>query len=100
VANAERVVSGMKAGFLGCYNRALAFDPTIDGAMGIDIEVGTRGEVIEARPMARNGIGRSLDDELVQCLVRRVQAATFLPPEPSGTRARLTTTVTLFQDEP
>jgi hypothetical protein len=50
--------------------------------------------------MARNGIGRSLDDELVQCLVRRVQAATFLPPEPSGTRTRLTTTVTLFQDEP
>jgi hypothetical protein len=33
VSNAERVVAGMKAGFRACYNRGLAENPTIKGAL-------------------------------------------------------------------
>jgi hypothetical protein len=99
VSNADRVVAGMKAGFRACYNRGLADNPTMSGAFGIAVEVGPMGEVIEARQMASNDLSRNVSEEVVGCFVRRVQAATFAPPEPEGSRARITITVTLDPSE-
>jgi hypothetical protein len=80
VSNAERVVAGMKAGFRACYNRGLASNPDLQGAVKITAKIGPNGEVVSATPAG----GGSLGDEVVNCLVRRVQSATFNPPEGGG----------------
>jgi hypothetical protein len=80
VSNAERVVAGMKAGFRACYNRGLASNPDLQGSVKITAKIGPNGEVISATPAGGAGLG----DEVVQCLVRRVQSANFNPPEGGG----------------
>jgi hypothetical protein len=80
VSNAERVVAGMKAGFRACYNRGLASNPDLQGAVKITAKIGPNGEVASATPSG----GGTLGDEVVACLVRRVQSATFNPPEGGG----------------
>jgi hypothetical protein len=80
VSNAERVVAGMKAGFRACYNRGLASNPDLQGSVKITAKVGPNGEVVSATPAGGGGLG----DEVVQCLVRRVQSATFYPPDGGG----------------
>jgi hypothetical protein len=80
VSNAERVVAGMKAGFRACYNRGLASNPDLQGSVKITAKIGPNGEVVSATPSGGAGLG----DEVVQCLVRRVQSANFNPPEGGG----------------
>jgi hypothetical protein len=80
VSNAERVVAGMKAGFRACYNRGLASNPDLQGSVKITAKIGPNGEVLSATPAGGAGLG----DEVVQCLVRRVQSANFAPPEGGG----------------
>src|SRR5215468_10587328 len=80
VSNAERVVAGMKAGFRACYNRGLASNPDLQGSVKITAKIGPNGEVVSATPAGGAGLG----DEVVSCLVRRVQAANFNPPEGGG----------------
>jgi hypothetical protein len=80
VSNAERVVAGMKAGFRACYNRGLASNPDLQGSVKITAKIGPNGEVISATPAGGGGLG----DEVVSCLVRRVQSANFNPPEGGG----------------
>jgi hypothetical protein len=80
VSNAERVVAGMKAGFRACYNRGLASNPDLQGSVKITAKIGPNGEVISATPAGGAGLG----DDVVQCLVRRVQSANFNPPEGGG----------------
>jgi hypothetical protein len=80
VSNAERVVAGMKAGFRACYNRGLASNPDLQGSVKITAKIGPNGEVVSATPSGGAGLG----DEVVSCLVRRVQSANFNPPEGGG----------------
>ena len=80
VSNADRVVAGMRAGFRACYNRGLATNPDLQGSVRITAKIGPNGEVLSATP----GPAGSLGDEVVNCVVRRVQAATFSPPEGGG----------------
>jgi hypothetical protein len=76
VANAERVVAGMKAGFRACYNRGLATNPDLAGSVRISAKIGPNGEVLSASPAAAG-----LSPEVVDCLVRRVKSAQFAAPE-------------------
>ena len=80
VSNADRVVAGMRAGFRACYNRGLANNPDLQGQVKIVAKVGPNGEVLSATPQGGAGLG----DEVVSCVVRRVQSATFAPPEGGG----------------
>ena len=80
VSNADRVVAGMRAGFRACYNRGLASNPDLQGSVRITAKIGPNGEVLTATPNATGSLG----DEVVNCVVRRVQSATFAPPEGGG----------------
>jgi hypothetical protein len=80
VSNADRVVAGMRAGFRACYNRGLASNPDLQGSVRITAKVGPNGEVLSATPNATGTLG----EEVVNCVVRRVQSATFAPPEGGG----------------
>jgi hypothetical protein len=80
VSNADRVVAGMRAGFRACYNRGLASNPDLQGSVRITAKIGPNGEVLSATPNATGSLG----DEVVNCVVRRVQSATFAPPEGGG----------------
>jgi len=80
VSNADRVVAGMRAGFRACYNRGLASNPDLQGSVRITAKIGPNGEVLTATPNATGTLG----EEVVNCVVRRVQSATFAPPEGGG----------------
>jgi len=80
VSNADRVVAGMRAGFRACYNKGLASNPDLQGSVRITAKIGPNGEVASATPSGGAGLG----DEVVNCVVRRVQSATFAPPEGGG----------------
>jgi hypothetical protein len=80
VANADRVVAGMRAGFRACYNRGLQSNPDLQGSVRITAKIGPNGEVVSAAPSGGSGLG----DEVVNCVVRRVQSATFSAPEGGG----------------
>jgi hypothetical protein len=80
VSNADRVVAGMRAGFRACYNKGLASNPDLQGSVRITAKIGPNGEVVSATPSGGAGLG----DEVVSCVVRRVQAATFSAPEGGG----------------
>jgi hypothetical protein len=80
VSNADRVVAGMRAGFRACYNRGLASNPDLQGSVRITAKIGPNGEVLSATPSGGGGLG----DEVVSCVVRRVQSASFSPPEGGG----------------
>ncbi|HKQ70708.1 MAG TPA: AgmX/PglI C-terminal domain-containing protein [Polyangiaceae bacterium] len=80
VSNADRVVAGMRAGFRACYNRGLASNPDLQGSVRVTAKIGPNGEVLSATPSGGSGLG----DEVVSCVVRRVQSATFSPPEGGG----------------
>ena len=75
VSNADRVVAGMRAGFRACYNRGLASNPELQGSVRIVAKIGPNGEVLSATPQGGGGLG----DEVVSCVVRRVQSAHFAP---------------------
>jgi TonB family protein len=80
VNNADRVVAGMRAGFRACYNRGLASNPDLQGSVRVTAKIGPNGDVLSATPSGGSGLG----DDVVQCVVRRVQSATFSPPEGGG----------------
>jgi len=80
VSNADRVVAGMRAGFRACYNRGLASNPDLQGSVRITAKIGPNGEVLSATPNATGSLG----EEVVNCVVRRIQSATFSPPEGGG----------------
>jgi hypothetical protein len=95
IANAERVVAGMKAGFRACYNRGLDSTPDAHGKARIVARVNGDGEVISAT-VEPTGI---LNEEINACLTRRVQSAKFDAPEPSGSQATLSFTVIMTVDD-
>jgi TonB family protein len=70
----------MRAGFRACYNRGLASNPDLSGSVRVTAKIGPNGEVISATPSGGSGLG----DEVVNCVVRRVQSATFAAPGGGG----------------
>lgn len=80
VANAAAVVAGMAAGFRRCYNHGLAEDPNMAGIVKVTAKIGSAGEVLSATPVGGGG----LSPEVITCVVTRVRAATFAPPDGGG----------------
>lgn len=89
VSDADRVVAAMRGGFRACYTRGLASNGDIEGTVRIVTKIGANGEVTSATPSG----GGSLGPEVVACIVRRVEIATFAPPQ--GGNATLVIPVTL-----
>jgi hypothetical protein len=94
VANAARVVAGMRAGFRNCYQRGLAENPDIQGSLRLSILVGPGGAVTNVTP---NGATGNLPGNVVACVVARARAAQFDPPE--GGNATIAVPVT-FVSQP
>ena len=75
VANASRVVAGMRAGFRNCFNRELAQNPDAQGRIDLSIKVGPGGEVQSVNAAASGNLGSS-----VECVKARARSAQFDPP--------------------
>jgi hypothetical protein len=77
VDNASRVVSGMRAGFRRCFQRALEQNPDIGGSIRLTLTIGPGGEV--------SGVSASqsgnLPSTVVSCVKSRARAAQFSPPD-------------------
>ena len=76
VANASRVVAGMKAGFRNCFNRELASNPDAQGTIRLTIKVGPGGEVQNVTAAPSGALGSA-----VECVKARARGAQFDPPE-------------------
>jgi hypothetical protein len=76
VANASRVVAGMKAGFRNCFNRELAANPDAQGTIRLSIKVGPGGEVQSVTAAPSGNLGSA-----VECVKARAKSAQFDPPE-------------------
>jgi hypothetical protein len=92
IANAERVVAGMRAGFRACYNRALATTPTLAGAVKIAVAVGAEGETIDVKIVPARG---KIDDDTMDCLRRRAHSAEFAPPDTGKGSVDFTVTLSI-----
>jgi hypothetical protein len=80
VANAERVIAGLRPGFRACYNTGLQQDPGMAGSVTITVKIGPNGEVSSAEASSNNG----LSDGVVKCIARKLRNAQFDPPGGSG----------------
>jgi hypothetical protein len=76
VANASRVVAGMRAGFRRCFNAGLSADPNMSGAIRLTLKIGATGAVADAKATSTG----TLSPALVQCIEARARAAQFDPP--------------------
>jgi hypothetical protein len=76
VANASRVVAGMRAGFRNCFNRELAANPDAQGTIRLTIRVGPGGEVQNVTAAPSGALGSA-----VECVKARARSASFDPPE-------------------
>ncbi len=73
VNNAERVVAGLRPKFRACYNKGLASDPSMAGAVTITAKIAPNGEVTSAD----SGGGGGLSPEVQTCIARAVKNAQF-----------------------
>ncbi len=80
VANAERVVAGLRPKFKACYQKGLASDPGMSGSVKISAKISPNGEV----DSATNAGGSGLSPDVVQCIQKAVQRAQFDAPGGSG----------------
>jgi len=87
--NADRVVAGMRAGFRACYLRGLVNAPNQRGAFRVRVAMGAEGQVTRVDVEG----AKEISDEIVACIVRRVQAASFARPDNGS--ATLSFSVTL-----
>jgi hypothetical protein len=76
VANASRVVAGMRAGFRNCFNRELASNPDAQGTIRLTIRVGPGGEVQSVTAAPSGNLGSA-----VECVKARAKSASFDPPD-------------------
>lgn len=79
VPNAPQVIAGMRAGFRMCYGRALAEDPKVAGSIRVTAKIGPGGEVLSA-----THAGHKLPQQMVSCVLARVESALFSPPPGGG----------------
>lgn len=91
IANASRVVAGMRAGFRNCYNRELAMNPDAQGTIRLTINVGVGGEVKSVTAALSGALG-----SVVECVRARARAAQFDVPE-GETPARVVVPITFFK---
>lgn len=91
IANANRVVAGMRAGFRNCYSRELAQNPDAQGSMLLTIMVGEGGEVVRVVSNNTGNLG-----DAVACVLARARAAQFEPP--NGGSATISTQITFEVD--
>lgn len=89
VSNAARVVAGMRAGFRACYNRGLAMNPDMQGAVRLILRIGANGQVVSANAVPAG----SIDSSTTACMAARARSAQFEPPE--GGQATITIPITL-----
>lgn len=80
VANAERTVAGLRTKFKRCYEKGLASDPAMSGAVTIVTKVAPNGEVSSADPQGNSG----LSADVVSCIQKAVRGAQFDAPGGSG----------------
>ncbi len=95
VNNAQRVVSGMSAGFRRCYMNGLASNPEMSGSVRVTARIGPGGEVIGVTATPSG----TITGDVASCIASRVQSAQFDPPEGGGT-ATVNIPVTLVQQKP
>ena len=93
VTNADRVVAGMRAGFRACYNRGLATDSEQSGSLRIAAKLDANGGVTNATA-ERAG---SLSQDTTDCVLRRVQSASFGVPNADHVSVRFSVS---FDQEP
>jgi len=79
VANAQQVVAGMQAGFRRCYIQGLHEDVNMSGSVRVTAKIDATGAVASAQE-SHTG----LSPTVVSCVVARVTAAVFAPPEGGG----------------
>jgi hypothetical protein len=89
IANLNRVVAGMRAGFRSCYQRALADAPDYQGKLNIKLTVDAQGGVPAAKVTSPqyNGV-------VFACVEARAKASQFDPPS-GGKPTTVTFSVTL-----
>jgi hypothetical protein len=95
VPNADRVVAGMRAGFRSCYSRSLVTRPDQRGSLRIVVRLNEHGGVTQAIPEG----GRGLAQETIDCMLRRVQAASFNPPQGVDVVIAIPMTLDLVKEE-
>ena len=88
VANAERVVAGLRPKFKSCYQKGLSSDPGMSGSVKVVVKVSPNGEVASAD----NGGGSGLSPEVISCIQRAVRNAQFDAPGGSGSTINIPVT--------
>ena len=88
VANADRVVAGLRPGFRACYNQGLNSDPGKSGKVMISAKIAPNGEVSSADGAQNTGLSATV----VQCLLRKVRNAQFDAPGPNGSTIQIPVT--------
>jgi hypothetical protein len=89
VANAERTVAKLHAGFRSCYNQGLQSDPGMSGKVMVSAKIAPNGEVASADVAQQTGLSTGV----VECILRRVRAAQFDAPGPNGSTIKIPITL-------
>jgi hypothetical protein len=79
--NANRVLDTMKDDLIACYKKRLRVNPDAHGFITVDILVGPDGNVMKTETTG----GALLGKDTMQCIVKRMEKATFQKPHGGGT---------------
>jgi hypothetical protein len=79
LANAQRVVAGLRARFRACYQQGLNTDPTMSGSVSIQLKVAPNGDVTAANVLSNKGLSVGV----TACMARGARNAQF-DASPSG----------------
>ena len=85
VANADRVVAGLRPGFRQCYNTGLNSDPGMSGKVVIAAKIAPNGEVTAADQLSNSGLSAGV----VACIQRKIRNAQFDAPGASGSTIQI-----------
>jgi len=85
VEGLEQTIAKLRTGFRSCYNKGLAQDPGMSGAVTVAIKISGNGEVESASPESNSG----LSDDVVNCILRKVKNANFSPPAGGSTTVKI-----------
>ncbi len=85
IANADRIVAGLRPAFRQCYSRGLGADPGMSGKVVIAAKVAANGEVSAADAVSSSGLSAGV----IACIQRKIMNAQFDPPGPTGSTVRI-----------
>jgi len=80
VADADRVLAGLRPHFRNCYSKGLENNPSASGAVKLEIRVGPNGEVSNVE--SKDVVG--LPSDVVTCMKGYAKRAMFTAPGGSG----------------